>query len=80
MCASYNLLGKLLNPYHLHVYMKLCMYLFYTVPACMYITRPRCLHTTPSHSALKGLSHEIDFENVDENGQILALVRAAAGF
>jgi hypothetical protein len=30
--------------------------------------------------ALKGLSHEIDFKNVDENGQILALIRAAAGF
>jgi hypothetical protein len=30
MCASYNLLGKLLSPYHLHVY-NLCMYLFYTV-------------------------------------------------
>jgi hypothetical protein len=29
---------------------------------------------------LKGLSHEIDFNNVDENGQILALTRAAAGF
>jgi hypothetical protein len=29
---------------------------------------------------LKGLSHEIDFKNVDENGQILALLRAAAGF
>ncbi len=29
---------------------------------------------------LKGLSHEIDFKNVDENGQILALKRAAAGF
>ncbi len=29
---------------------------------------------------LKGLSHEIDFENVDENLQILALTRAAAGF
>ncbi len=28
---------------------------------------------------LKGLSHEIDFKNVVENGQILAL-RAAAGF
>jgi hypothetical protein len=26
------------------------------------------------------LSHEIDFKNVDENGQILALIRAAAGF
>ena len=29
---------------------------------------------------LKGLSHEIEFKNVDENGQILALIRAAAGF
>ncbi len=29
---------------------------------------------------LKGLSYEIDFENVDENLQILALTRAAAGF
>jgi hypothetical protein len=32
------------------------------------------------HLCLKGLSHEIDFKNVDENGQILALIRAAAGF
>jgi hypothetical protein len=31
-------------------------------------------------SNLKGLSHEIDFKNVVENGQILALIRAAAGF
>jgi hypothetical protein len=30
--------------------------------------------------SLKGLSHEIDFENVDENGQIFALIRAAVGF
>ncbi len=29
---------------------------------------------------LKGLSYEKDFENVDENWQILALTRAAAGF
>ena len=29
---------------------------------------------------LKGLSYEIDFENVDENWQILALTRAAVGF
>ncbi len=29
---------------------------------------------------LKGLSHEIDLKNFDENGQILALTRAAAGF
>ena len=33
-----------------------------------------------SKSNLKGLSQEIDFKNVDENGQILALTRAAAGF
>jgi hypothetical protein len=30
--------------------------------------------------ASKGMSYEIDFENVDENRQILALTRAAAGF
>ena len=30
--------------------------------------------------SLKGLSYEIDFENVDENWQILALTRAAVGF
>ncbi len=30
--------------------------------------------------SLKGLSHEIDFKIVDENGQILTLIRAAAGF
>ncbi len=29
---------------------------------------------------LKGLSSEIDFENVDKNWQILAFIRAAAGF
>ncbi len=29
---------------------------------------------------LKGLSREIYLKNVDENGQILALLRAAAGF
>jgi hypothetical protein len=33
-----------------------------------------------SEGVLKGLSHEIDLKNVDENGQILALLRAAAGF
>ncbi len=31
-------------------------------------------------SPLKVLSHEIDFKNVDEKRQILALIRAAAGF
>ncbi len=29
---------------------------------------------------LKGLSHEIDFKNVEENGQILALLRARLVF
>jgi hypothetical protein len=29
---------------------------------------------------LKGLSHEIDFKNVVENGQILALIRARLVF
>jgi hypothetical protein len=29
---------------------------------------------------LKGLSHETDFDNVDENLQMLALISAAAGF
>ena len=33
-----------------------------------------------TEKTLKGLSHEIDFKNVVENGQILALIRAAAGF
>jgi hypothetical protein len=32
------------------------------------------------HCNLKGLSHEKDFKNVVENGQILALIMAAAGF
>ncbi len=30
--------------------------------------------------SLKGLSYEVDFENVDVNWQILAIIRAAAGF
>jgi hypothetical protein len=29
---------------------------------------------------LKGLSHEIDLKNVDDNGQTMALLLAAAGF
>ncbi len=33
-----------------------------------------------NNKILKELSYEIDFENVDENWQILALTRAAAGF
>ncbi len=40
----------------------------------------RLLHNCGKFLHLKGLSHEIDFKNVDENGQILALLRAAAGF
>jgi hypothetical protein len=38
------------------------------------------LYSALTKYSLKGLSHEIDFKNVDENGQILALLRAAAGF
>jgi hypothetical protein len=30
--------------------------------------------------SLKGLTHEMDFNNVDENLQMLALLGAAAGF
>ncbi len=37
-------------------------------------------HYWQQNKRLKGLSYEIDFKNVDENGQILALLRAAAGF
>ncbi len=29
---------------------------------------------------LKGLSHEIDFDNIDKNWQKFALISAAAGF
>ncbi len=29
---------------------------------------------------LKGLSHEIDFDNIDKNWGMLALISAAAGF
>ncbi len=29
---------------------------------------------------LKGLSHEIDFDNIDKNRRMLALISAAAGF
>ncbi len=39
-----------------------------------------CLRRLLNIQYWKGLSHEIDFKNVDENGQILALLRAAAGF
>ncbi len=34
----------------------------------------------PLHLSLKGLSYEIDFENIDKNWQIVPLIRAAAGF
>ena len=36
--------------------------------------------TSPDTVVLKGILKGLDFENVDENGQILASVRAAAGF
>jgi hypothetical protein len=34
----------------------------------------------PLQISLKGLSYEIDFENIDKNWEIVALIRAAAGF
>ncbi len=37
-------------------------------------------HTKLKDDILKGLSNKIDFKNGDENGQILALISAAAGF
>jgi hypothetical protein len=46
-----------------------------------YGTRIRRSQIRPIYNcSLKGLSHEIDSKNVDENGQILALLRAAASF
>ncbi len=50
-------------------------------PSC--ITSLKCMMPTRRAELvliLKGLSYEIDFENVDENLQILALTRASAGF
>ncbi len=38
------------------------------------------LSDVKANRTLKGLSHETDFDNVDENWQMLALTRAAAGF
>jgi hypothetical protein len=52
-----------------------CPSLFYIVKYCM-----RLKIFLQKVGPLKGLSHEINFKNVDENGQILALLRAAAGF
>ncbi len=37
-------------------------------------------HFVLKKNLLKGLSYEIDFDNVDENWQILALISATAGF
>ncbi len=31
-------------------------------------------------SGLKGLSHEVDFDNIDKNWRMLAIISAAAGF
>jgi hypothetical protein len=39
-----------------------------------------CVHSPYKNHFLKGLSREIDFKNVDEKWQILALIRAVAGF
>jgi hypothetical protein len=50
------------------------------IAASIYNTKETRRRRITVTSSLKGLSHEIDFKNVDENGQILALLRAAAGF
>ncbi len=54
-----------------------CLF-FYSNPA-FHVTELNFL-LTEKHLYLKGLSYEIDFENVDENWQISALMRATAGF
>jgi hypothetical protein len=46
----------------------------------MALLKARRGETSSFFSPLKGLSHEKDFKNVVENGQILALIRTAAGF
>ncbi len=43
----------------------------------MFAKAPQILRTT---RGLKGLSHEIDFDNYDENWQMLALIISAAVF
>ena len=48
------------------------MYFFNNNPDTLIIIEKRKM--------LKGLSHEIDFDNVDENLQMLSLISAAAGF
>jgi hypothetical protein len=52
----------------------------YIYPFCRYDKNRGKAIRHYSTASLKGLSHEIDFKNVVENGQILALIRAAAGF
>ncbi len=44
------------------------------------VLRLCCLVSRPMFPVLKGLSHEMDFNNVEENWQMLALLSAAAGF
>jgi hypothetical protein len=62
MCASYNLLGKLLSPYHLHVYNLCNVHVSILHSSCMYEHAPvACLRaTTPSHSALNQQTPEIE--------------------
>jgi hypothetical protein len=53
---------------------------FVPVPNMNPLTPLKDLRWPKNMILLKGLSHEIDFKNVGENWQILALTRAAAGY
>ncbi len=59
MCASYNLLGKLLSPYHLHVY-TICACIYFTQYLYVNNTPPLTDYMTPSHSALNQQTPEIE--------------------
>ncbi len=48
------------------------MYFFNNNPDTLIIIEKRKM--------LKGLSHEIDFDNIEKNLRMLALINAAAGF
>ncbi len=56
------------------------LYIFYLKQSSWRWNSSFFLNTARRVCFLKGLSYEIDFENFDENWQILALIRAAAGF
>ncbi len=73
-CASYASLHTLSDScfmYYLQLFIRTTEIIFSIQGNKVYLM---------SSMRLKGLSYEIDFENVDENLQILALIRAATGF